>query len=423
MIGDYTYDQLRKEIEELKLQLGEATDTIHAIRTGQVDALIVEGKNGNELYTLKTADQTYRVFIEKMNEGAVTLNEQGIILYCNSAFGAIVDMPISKVIGLSFHTFVSDEFKDPYHELFTDGWSYDGKLELTILGKNKAVPCQLSVAALELDEGISLSLIITNLTLQKQSQNLLKRNNTQLQDTIAAMEITNHDLQQFASVASHDLQEPLRKIMIFASIIKEKYGSELSVDTDAYLEKIIAASNRMKSLVTDILSHSRLSSKEQNFSRTDLNEVVSEILTDYELLIADKKANIVVGTLPVIEANTAQLRQVFQNLISNALKFSIDTTAPVINITANIEEAENGSVPLCHISVSDNGIGFDEKFSSAIFSLFARLNTKDKYEGSGIGLAITKKILEKHNGSITAISKEGSGSEFIITLPIKHTHS
>lgn len=414
-----TYDQLLEENSSLQWQLEEATDIIHAIRTGQIDALVVKKEDGHELYTLKTADQTYRVFIEKMNEGAVTLNHDGIIMYCNSMFATMVNVPLSKVIGLSFDTFIASECLNVYKEIFEKGWSQDGKFEISISSNDSLIPCQLSVTTLELDEGVSLSIIITDLSYQKEIQRLLKLNNERLESTNAALEISNHDLQQFASVASHDLQEPLRKILIFSGLLKSRHMHELPEESLLYLEKIIASSGRMKTMIIDILTYSGLSVNYNHFEPVELNVVINEVLEDFEILIAEKGATFEIGKLPSIEANKGQIRQVFQNLIGNALKFSKPDKLPVITIKSVEENNQSAFHDICRISVSDNGIGFDEKYGDKIFSLFQRLNTKDKYEGSGIGLAITKKILDKHNGTITANSTENVGSEFIVSLPYK----
>ncbi len=421
-----TYEQLIEENEHLSRQLEEATDTIHAIRTGQVDALVVQGKEGHELYTLKTADHTYRVFIETMNEGAVTLNSQGLIVYCNSMFASMVGLPLSTVIGLSFSKFVSAQSMQVYNELFQLGWTEDNKIELLIRGQHGLIPCQLSVNALELDDGVSLSMILTDLTVQKANQQLLEQNNEQLAKTNAALEVSNHDLLQFASVASHDLQEPLRKIQIFAGMLKNKHIDELPDDSLTYLEKIIDSSNRMKTMIVDILTYSRLSTNEDSFVPTDLNDVVADVLTDFDLLISDKKAVVKVKNLPTVDVNRGQLRQVFHNLISNALKFSKRDTTPELLISGTIDQvSELGDAtetPYCSIRITDNGIGFDKQYADKVFSLFQRLNTKEAYEGSGIGLAITKRIIDRHNGTIKAESKEGAGSTFIIKLPVRQPH-
>jgi PAS domain-containing protein len=166
-----TYEELLAENEQLRWQLEEVTETIQAIRTGQIDALIVEGKEGHELYTLRTADQTYRVFIETMNEGALTLSEEGLILYCNSTFAHMVNMPLSQVIGLPFGNFVADDSRAIYQNMFGDEWTDNWKAELSIVGQAATpIPCLISVTTLKLDEGTSLSVILTDLTAQKENQ-------------------------------------------------------------------------------------------------------------------------------------------------------------------------------------------------------------------------------------------------------------
>jgi PAS domain S-box-containing protein len=430
MRTEMTYEELQVENERLRSQLEEATETIHAIRTGQVDALVMNDQEGrHQLYTLKTADQTYRVFIEKMNEGAVTLNENGIILYCNSMFASIVGVPLSKVIGLPFASFIADEFKEIYSDLFSSGWLEDNKTEITIKSSDRLVPCQLSVTTLDLDEGVALSVIITDLTFQKETQTLLKLNNQRLEEANAELEKSNHDLQQFASVASHDLQEPLRKISIFSSMLRSQQGDEIPADSAMYLDKIIASSNRMKTMIIDILSYSKLSTHTNHFALTDLTEIMNDVVDDCEILIREKNATVIIGHLPVAEVNRGQIRQVFQNLISNSIKFSKVDVPPVIHVTSHNLSGSDGiindedSQNVISIQFLDNGIGFNELYRDKIFSLFERLNTKDLYEGSGIGLAISKKIIGKHNGTISAISKEGEGSCFIIQLPLRQYKS
>lgn len=420
-----TYEQLLKENEELLWQLEEATDTINAIRSGQVDALVVKDSTGeHQLFTLKTADQSYRVFIEKMNEGAVTLNRDGIILYCNSMFASMINMPLSKVVGMYFETFIHEGFKETYKNLFEKGWFEDNKSELCLNREGQEVPCQLSVTTLQLDEGPSLSIIVTDLSFQKEIQQLLKQNNERLEEINSELEASNHDLQQFASVASHDLQEPLRKILIFSTMLRNQHIDELSGDSLNYLEKIISSSQRMRTMINDILSYSRLSTNVNHFSLTSLREVVNEVIEDYEILINEKNATVIINELPEIEVNRGQIKQVFQNLISNSIKFSKAGQPPVIRITGKIVHnpdhtpvsGSNGK--FCSLTISDNGIGFDDVYNERIFFLFERLNTKDKYEGSGIGLSITKKIIDKHNGTISAKSREGEGASFTITLPV-----
>lgn len=420
------YQDLLAEIEQLRQQLGDANDTIEAIRNGEVDALVVAGKNGHELFTLHSADRTYRTFIEQMSEGAVTLNPDRIIVYCNSSFANMVGKLSRDVITSSFEKFVMTIDQIKVRDFIEKGWGQDVKGETFLNRDGVSVPVQLSITSLNMDNGKALSIIVTDLSAQKEIQNTLKIKNKQLEDMNYALESSNHDLQQFASVASHDLQEPLRKIQVFSHMLEDRFHHEMSETAQTYLLKIMHAASRMKVLIVDILNYSRLSSNENHYVKTDVKAMIDELLLDLELTIRDKRARITVADFPVMEVNPGQMRQVFQNLVSNALKFSKHDAPCKIEIfhspgliDPEVERTAPG--PYCHIHVKDNGIGFDEKFSKTIFNLFEKLHSKDDYGGSGIGLAITKKIIEKHGGYINVVSAVNVGTEFIITLPINQS--
>jgi PAS domain S-box-containing protein len=419
-------EEKERELEELRYQFEEAKETIEAIRSGQIDALVVDGKDGHQLYTLQTADRTYRVFIEKMTEGAVTLSQEGTILYANTQFANMVQLPLSSVIGLTFDDFVAPDGIADYKELFANCWNADTKGEVNLLCKNDKIPVQLSLTTLELQDGLALSIIITDLSFQKTIQEQLRQRNDQLEIINRALEVSNHDLQQFASVASHDLQEPVRKILIFSHLLRENLNT-LSSESRTYIEKIIESSTRMKRLIIDILSYSRLSANEIGIEEVNLNDLTRELIEDYELQVEEKNAKIIVGNLPLVHGNKGQLRQVFQNIISNALKFAKAGVQPIITIsgkriaTKSFDSTEDAEGDFALITFEDNGIGFDEIYLSKVFALFDRLNSKDKYEGTGIGMSIAKKIIDKHNGLITASSKEGAGANFKIILPLRQT--
>jgi PAS domain S-box-containing protein len=414
---------LVRELDELRLQLAEANETIEAIRTGQVDAIVVNNGDARQLYALKSADLTYRVFIEKMTEGAVTLNKDGTIIYCNSQFAHMIKLPLSQVIGNSFSGFVAEESRDVYRACFERSWTGDCKIEALLRSGEDNKPVQLSFNMLQLDEGVSMSIIITDLTAQKNTQRELELFNAKLQAANDALELSNYDLQQFASVASHDLQEPLRKIQIYSNHLQDM-GAVASEENKQFLGKIIDAASRMRKLIIAILNYSKLSADTMDWEYTDLSVLFRELIDDFELVIKEKKAEVTIGAMPSMIVNRGQIRQVFQNILSNALKFTRADVPPRINIYSrrlavrsfSAAESENG--PFCLIGLGDNGIGFDKKYLTSIFSLFERLHSKDRFEGTGIGLAIAKKIVEKHNGLISAVSTEGCGSEFRIILPM-----
>jgi signal transduction histidine kinase len=236
------------------------------------------------------------------------------------------------------------------------------------------------------------------------------------------LEFRNHELQQFAWVVSHDLKEPLRKIEIFIKMIQERYLKDDDTARD-YVQRTIRSAQRMSKLITDLLDYSRLSSTVVPV-KTDLNEIFTEVLSDFDYLIEQKQAVIKIQSLPMLTGVSSQLRQLFQNLVGNSLKFAKDGVPPVIEVTAEIiedKEFESKVSPegkFCRIIVKDNGIGFNEIYLDKIFKIFQSLNDRNSYEGTGIGLAIANKIIERHNGLITAKSSPDNGACFIIVLPL-----
>ncbi|MBO9205140.1 MULTISPECIES: sensor histidine kinase [Niastella] len=241
------------------------------------------------------------------------------------------------------------------------------------------------------------------------------------------LENRNAELAQYAYLASHDLQEPLRKIITFIKIIDEKYLAGIP-EAKEEMTKVITSSERMRNLINALLSYSKLSSVSY-YTLVNLNDVIKDALADLELPIKEKKARILVSTLPEVEAISAQMRQLFQNLLSNALKFSKTTTQPEIKITSepvnelSLDAPSVNTGNYIRIHVRDNGIGLDESYIDKIFVIFQRLHGKTQYEGTGIGLAIVKKIVEKHNGLIGVKSHEGEGATFTIVLPLKQNNN
>jgi PAS domain S-box-containing protein len=241
----------------------------------------------------------------------------------------------------------------------------------------------------------------------------------QLQDLNANLNRSNQELQDFAYVASHDLQEPLRKIQAFGNLLEQEYGAVLGEGLD-YLRRMRSASARMSTLIGDLLSFSRVTTQAKPFKPINLNSILADVLSDLETRIAETHGTVATDALPTIEADPVQIRQLLQNLISNALKFHKPDMPPAVRISASPKTDKTSKIKYCQLMVSDNGIGFDEKYLDRIFAVFQRLHSHDSYEGTGIGLAVCRKIAERHGGTITATSKRGEGSTFIVSLPYKH---
>jgi PAS domain S-box-containing protein len=255
---------------------------------------------------------------------------------------------------------------------------------------------------------------LTDISDRKAATQLLARQTEELARS-------NQELEQFAYIASHDLQEPLRKIEAFGDRLKRKYDKTLDEQGHDYLARMQNAAGRMRTLIQDLLAFSRVTTQTRGFAPVALSTLLQEVLGDLEVRIQETHAQVTVGDLPTIDADALQMRQLFQNLIGNALKFQQSGVPPIVNIQCNEENSVESDPALvfCRITVSDNGIGFDEKYLDRIFKVFQRLHGRTEYEGTGIGLAVCAKIVERHGGQLTAQSAPGGGATFIISLPLQ----
>jgi PAS domain S-box-containing protein len=374
--------------------------------------------------SLRMSEERYHQMIAEVQDYAIILlSVEGIIENWNVGAEKIKGYSAREVVGRKFELFYTEEdlksglpnrllaIAKETGKAVQEGWRVrkDGtKFWGTIV-----------ITALHNREGkvIGFSKVTRDLTAQKITEEKLAAYTSEL-------EKQNSELEQFAYVASHDLQEPLRKIQTFTGLIRENYDDKVFVEK--YFQKLSVSAARMSELIKSLLNYSRLSKEKANLTvdEINLNEIVEEVKTDFELLIEEKAATIISNALPVIAGNRFQIGQLFSNLISNSLKFC--EKEPIIKISSKIiskKEIPQAPKTLAdknyfQITFEDNGIGFENQYSELIFSLFQRLHGKQSiYTGTGIGLALCKKIIEIHNGFISASSVPGSGATFIIYLP------
>lgn len=602
--------KLKNENKKLRQQLLDAKESIGLIKEGKIDALVIPDKKGVKVYTETTADQTYRVLIEKMHEGAVTLNDDGTILFCNANFAIMVNLPLQKIIGSIFIKYIDDSLKKRFDTLIKTGKEKPVKEEIQIkTADGKTLPVLMSINTLLVDADFVLSIILTDLTIQNKNQEKLKLRTSQLeqknhdlkianielalhykekekraaelriinkklalqneekerrtleisrffqhategilvvneqgeiikinlsaeklfgyeknellgkkieilvpkrfskkhvahrhdfnrhphvrsmgtglelfgikkdgtefpveislnpystskgnfviayimditirkkaeaviiektkaleQSNIAiekknlSLEKINKELEAFTFVSSHDLQEPMRKIKNFASVLLKEEEQQLSDEGKNYLRRMYRTANGMQNLIENLLKYSRVKTAERKFEKIDLSIIIDEVKKDFEELLLYKKAVIEVSNLFEVNIIRFQFRQLIQNLIDNSLKFSKPRTPPRIKIKSKIvpgikfkNEKLSPEISYCHIIYTDNGIGFDPQYNERIFEILQRLHSKEKYKGAGLGLATCKRIVENHNGIITATGKLNKGARFDIYIPI-----
>ncbi len=409
-----------EEMEQLRARLEEAEQTLDAIRNGLVDAVVASGPQGDQVYTLTGADRIYRVIVETMNEAALTVDLDGAILFCNGQFAGMVRLPMEEVIGQKLTRFVADPQRAGMNRLLKQAQAAPTKRRLVLKANDGTViHVQLAASPLQVGSGNSICLVVSDLTeleasarsvavLRKQQQDL-EQSEDALRRAGEDLARSNHDLEQFAYVASHDLQEPLRLVMSFLGLLRDRYKSKLDAQAGEYINYAVDGAKRMSALITDLLAYSRVA-RDQKPAMVNMRESVDQALSMLKGVILESGAKIDIGELPTVTADGGQLSQVFQNLIANAIKFRRAGVAPEISIGSRMDG------PQWLLWVADNGIGIDPKQALRVFDLFQRLHTRDEYPGTGIGLAICKKIVERHGGRIW-VEPGTEGSIFYFTLP------
>ncbi|MFB3131899.1 MAG: PAS domain S-box protein, partial [Rhodothermales bacterium] len=376
---------------------------------------ITERKRAEE--ALRESEQRFRDLFESSPDAIFVEDLDGNVLDVNPASCRLHGLTREQLIGQNVRALVPPEQHQNAMEVFAQ--MVAGKLD-RIEGEswtveNKEVPVEISVSRITHTGQPALLLQVRDITERKEAEQELARIN-------AKLEQRNRELQDFAYAASHDLQEPLRKIRAFADLMQEDYGDKVDETGHYYLDRMQDAAARMSGLITDLLVYSRVTTKVSPFGRVDLNAVVADVLSDLEMQIEETNGRITVSNLPAIEADATQMHQLLQNFIGNALKFHRPGVAPVVEFIGHLEQqpVRDGDAPqtVCRLEVRDNGIGFDEKYLDRIFTPFQRLHGRSTYAGTGMGLAICRRIVERHHGALTARSAPGEGATFIVTLPV-----
>jgi len=399
-----TETQLRTELDQLKLAENKFSQRRQELESSKTVLQLHVEKRTMELQRLQ---RRYELILNSAGEGICGLDLDGKATFVNPAVSRITGWPIAELIGKTENEiFGRDESngqstaeeKNFGERMFhrKDGSCLPVEYVKTPLNENGRM--------------VGTVLVFKDITERKR-----------VEETIAqkAAELTrsNAELEQFAFVASHDLQEPLRKIQAFGDRLKSKVEGAGAPEAKDYLERMQSASARMRTLINDLLTFSRVIRRSEPFVSVDLGAVTRGVLGDLEVRIEKSGARVEVADLPVIEADPMQMHQLLLNLVSNALKFQPPGAQPLVKIRSRLFSSLFGE-QFCELSVQDNGIGFDEKYMDKIFAVFQRLHGRNEYEGTGVGLAVCRRITDRHRGTVSAKSQLGQGATFIVALPV-----
>jgi PAS domain S-box-containing protein len=396
-----SYQQLVSRVNELTAKLQESNEIIDSIRRGEVDAFIVQNNGKSEIYTLRSADKAYRLFIEKMNQGAVTLGADGVVLYANSSLAALVDIPLEQVIGHLFVDLIPDTQRLQVTKLIASAWrNQESQGEISLPGKDHgAIPVSLYVNQLEIDGGTALSIIVSDLSLQKEAQEQKK-------------EMEKKD--EFITIASHELKTPVTSIKGYIQLLQFDFQQAGNSHAADLLGKVDSQINKLTGLISELLDTRKIENGQLpfHFDYFDFSELLDEIVEEtgrvlkQRLVVEERKPGL------YLFGDRNKIGQVITNFIDNAGKYSPPETDILIRASLT-----NGFLAL---SVKDFGIGIPEEQQAKIFDRFFRVSGKKEntYSGLGLGLYISAEIIRRHQGRIGVKSEEGKGSEFYFELPV-----
>ncbi|MBM3498312.1 MAG: PAS domain S-box protein [Armatimonadetes bacterium] len=373
---------------------------------------------------LRESEERFRQLVERMGEGLTVIDADNGFTYVNPTFRRMLGYSEAEMLGRGPAEFMDEPNRAILAEQLTRRRTDEGApYEVAWLRRSgRLVHTIISPRARRDASGryVGSFAVITDITSRKLAEEQLERMSAELRRS-------NRELEQFAYVASHDLQEPLRKITAFGDRLAARAEAALDEHARDYLNRMQSAARRMQRLIDDLLLYSRVTTKGEAFVPVDLGEVTRGVLSDLEVRVQEVGAHVEVGPLPTIEADPSQMRQLLQNLIGNALKFRRPDQPPRVRVSAQvvaeaIDEPDAPGPPreLCRLTVEDNGIGFDPQHAERIFGVFQRLHTRDEYPGTGIGLAVCRRVVERHGGVLTAEGSPGRGATFTALLPVTH---
>jgi PAS domain S-box-containing protein len=408
------------ELAEVRAQLRELQQTIEAIRTGDVDSLIIGLPGQQQVYALATADRPYRLIVEAMNEGAATVSPRGVILDANPRLGLMTGRNAAELIGTLVLDLIPEAHRPAFARLLDVGAgdSTRGEVDLTGSGGTPA-PVLLAVSGFDLDGMLLRCLVLTDLTAQRAAESQVRALTTELEARVkqrtAELERSNKNLQAFTYSVAHDLSTPLRGLSGFSEVLLEEYGELLGETGRGYAGRIQAATDRMATVIDDLLRLSQVSRADLNLVRVDLSAVVVAIADGLRSRDPGRRVSFAIQDGVWVTADRILIRAVLENLVENAWKFTVRRDDATIEFATTTHD----EATVCY--VRDNGVGFDPAYVDKLFQPFQRLHTPGEFPGTGIGLVSVQRIIERHGGRTWAQGAVDGGATFYFTLGANDT--
>jgi PAS domain S-box-containing protein len=396
-------ERLREKTEKLGNIPKDVDALIHELQVHQVE---LEMQNEELRESRKELEKLHEKYYDLYNSAPVgyfTLDATSAVTELNSTGAELLGFDKNHLIKTLFRWYITPNYSKTFLDHLKQAIKTGVKqvFDLGLIRKNGIVFYAHVEMMPQFKPETTFKIAVVDITGRKNLEDELKR--------------SNDELQQFAYVASHDLQEPLRTVASFTQLLARRYEGKLDSDADEFIGYIVDASIRMKQQIEDLLEFSRVITQGGNFEKINVNDVLKQVISSLKTLINENNAEISYDTLPEVVADYRQIARLFQNIITNSIKFRKPDEAPKIDISAKKDEKTDKYV----FSVRDNGMGIDPKYQDRIFTIFQRLHTMDEYSGTGIGLAVAKKIVERHGGHIWVESELGKGSTFYFTLPLR----
>jgi PAS domain S-box-containing protein len=409
------------ELAEVRAQLRELQETIEAIRTGGVDSLIVGSPGHEQVYALATADRSYRLIVEAMNEGAATVSTRGVILDANPRLGSMTGQNASELIGTPVFDLIPAAHRPAFARLLDVGAGHSARGEVDLTGSvGTAVPVLLAVSGFDLDGMLLRCLVLTDLTAQRAAESQVRALSAELEARVkqrtAELERSNENLQAFSYSVAHDLSTPLRGLSGFSEVLLEDYGELLGETGRDYAGRIQAASVRMAMVIDDLLRLAQVSRADLNLVPVDLSAEVVAIADGLRFHDPGRRVSFAIQDGVWVTADHALIRAVLENLVENAWKFTARRDDATIEFGATTDDE---ATVCCY--VRDNGVGFDPAYVDKLFQPFQRLHTAIEFPGTGTGLVSVQRIIERHGGRTWAEGAVDRGATFYFTLGAKVT--